>query len=106
MWLCLVDDVDVVEQGIHSFDARDLDASFLRKLDGRTEVCFNFHGSPADKVLIHDAVGLRWDDHLLHRLLAEVVAESAALHSRKAYEFVHDTSDERTGANLLQELGV
>ena len=97
----LVDDIDVVEERVHSLDARYLHASLLRKLDGRPKICLDFHRSPRGEVLVHYAVRLRWRDHLLHRLFPETTAETAALDFGECHKFINDSSDQRADANLL-----
>ena len=57
-WSLLVDDVAVVEKGVEGLDPWHSDAVFLRELDGRPKVGFDFHRPLSREILIHDAIGL------------------------------------------------
>ena len=95
-----------MKQRIERLDARYCDAGFLSKLDGRSKVRLDLHWPSRSVILIHRAVGLGRNKHLLDRCFPEAGSEAAALDCCNVEEFVDDSSDKRTDADLLEELGM
>lgn len=102
----MVDNINVVKEGVEGFDARNLQSVLLCQLDRRAQVSLYFHRPSRHIILIHDTVGLGRRNHLLHGLFTEARLEVASLRVCQIYKLVDDSSDKRADASLLQKLGM
>lgn len=89
----LIDNVAMVQKGVDGLDSRYSNTGLLRKFDRRSKIGFDFHRSLGCKVLIHDAICIRWFGHILNCLLLEIFAERTTLGLRnlkKLFDHIHD----------------
>jgi hypothetical protein len=82
-WPASVDDIEVVQSSVEGFDTGDSDLGFKSKLERRSKVCFDLHGTLGFKVHPHCAVSLLWLRHLANCYFLEIGRECAALSCSK-----------------------
>ncbi len=95
-----------MENCIQGLNARHFHADRLGDFDGRTQVCLNLHRAFGNKVLVHDAVGLRRGRPCCDSGVLEIWRKCAVLSTGDLHELIHDLGDGSPGSLLFDQLHV